>query len=184
MKKNTLNQERRTEKRYKLDYCFEISGDDFNIQSQIKDISCAGIYCQTNRFIPLKTKLNVRMDLPLFVDRKKVENTIECLAEVARIDPMVYKEEGKYDVGISFSHVKKSDKELILKFIKQRNLDEARELREMFHDLKRMVDDLTSLEEAHIKANNFRKVLMGAIEELESVACILDAEIEELKHLN
>ncbi|MFH1093040.1 MAG: PilZ domain-containing protein [Candidatus Omnitrophota bacterium] len=184
MEKNLLSHNKRADRRYKLDYFFEISGDDFKISSQIKDISCGGVFCQTDRFIPLKTKLNVKMDMPLFLNRKKVDNTIICAAEVARIDPLIHKSEGKYSLGISFSDVSEDDKALILKFIRQRNLSEAREIREMFFQLKKMVVDLTSLEEAHIKAENFRRVLNQAIDELESVACILDAEIEELKHLN
>jgi len=184
MKKNFLGQNKRADQRYKLDYNFEISGADFKIRSQIKDISCGGIFCQTNRFIPLKTKLNVKMEMPLFIKKKRMDKTISCIAEVARIDPLIQQGEGKYNLGISFSDVSKEEKALILKFVKQRNLSEARELRGMFWDLKKMADDLASLEEAHLKAENFRKVLNQAIQDLESVAGILDSEIEELKHLN
>lgn len=184
MEKAIISQNKRTDRRYKLDYFFEISGDDFKIKSQIKDISCGGVFCQTDRFIPLKTKLNVKMDMPVFINSKKIDNTIRCIAEVARIDPSMHQSDGKYNLGIRFSDVSEDDKALILKFLKQRNLGEARELREMFRKLKKMVDDLAQLEEAHIKAVNFRRVLDQAIDDLDSVACILDAEIEELKHLN
>ncbi len=184
MEKIITSREKRADRRYNLDYCFEISNGDFKIQSQIKNISCGGIFCQTDKFIPLKTKLNVKMEIPLFVNRKRIDNTIQCAAEVARIDPLMRQREAKYNLGISFSDVSVDDKALILKFVKQRNLNEARELREMFHKLKKMVDDLTLLEEAHLKAENFRRVLNQAIEDLESVTSILDAEIEELKHLN
>ncbi len=184
MEKDLISQNKRADRRYKFDYCFEIAGDDFKIQSQMKDISRGGIFCQTNRFIPLKTKLNVKMEIPLFVNRKKIDNTIRCVAEVARIDPLMRQNEGTYNLGISFSDVSEDDKALILKFLKQRNLSEARELREMFRELKKMVAELTMLEEAHLKAENFRRVLNHAIGELESVAYILDSEIDELKHLN
>ena len=184
MEKIIASQNKRVDRRYKLDYCFEISDDVFKIQSQIKDISCSGIFCQTNRFIPLKTKLNVKMDIALFINGKRIDNTIRCIAEVARIDLLMRQNGGKYNLGISLSDISEDDKALILKFVKQRNLNEARELREMFRELKKMVEDLTILEEAHLKAENFRRVLNQAIEELESVACILDVEIEELKHLN
>ncbi|MCG2711338.1 MAG: PilZ domain-containing protein [Candidatus Omnitrophica bacterium] len=184
MEETLISHNKRAERRYKLDFCFDISSDDFKIQARIKDISCGGIFCQIDKFIPLKTKLNVKMDIPLFFNRKRIENTIKCAAEVVRIDPLMRQSEGKYNLGIRFSDVSEDDKAMIVKFVKQRNLSEAREIREMFRGLKKMVDDLTSLEEAHLKAEHFRRVLNQAIEELESVACILDVEIEELKHLN
>ena len=184
MERNINLKEKRMDQRYNLDYYFEIAGNDFKAQPRIEDISCGGIFCRIDRFIPLKTKLNIKMDIPLFINKKRVENTINCVAEVARIDPLREGEKGKYNLGISFSDVSENDKSLILKFLKQRNLSEARELREMFRVLKKMVADLTSLEEAHLKAENFRKVLNNAIGELEAVASILDAEIDELKHLN
>ncbi len=184
MKKNIIVKNKRADKRYKLEYCLEIYGDDFKIDFQIKDISCGGIFCQTDKFIPLKTKLNVKMEVPLFVNRKRVDNTISCAAQVARIERVMLQNNDKYNLGISFSDVRVEDKALILKFLKQRNLSEARELREMFLNLKKMVEDLGVLEDAHLKAKNFRRVLNQVIGELESVACILDAEIDELKHLN
>ena len=106
------------------------------------------------------------MDMPVFIDRKKIENTIKCVAEVARIDPVIRQGDGKYNLGISFSDVSEDDKALILKFLRQRNSSEAKELREMFRNLKKMVDDLAQLEEAHLKAVNFRRVLDQAIEDL------------------
>ena len=184
MGKRLTGHNKRADRRYKLDHFFEISGDNFKIKSQIKDISCGGIFCQTDRFIPLKTKLNVKMNMPVFINSRRIENTIRCIAEVARIDSSVLQNEGKYNLGISFSNVSEDDKALILKFLKQRNSNEAKELMDMFHQLKNMVDDLAQLEEAHLKAVNFRKVLDKAIDDLESVACILNAEIGELKHLN
>lgn len=184
MKTNFNITNKRSHKRYKLEHDFEIITDNFKIHSQIKDISCGGVFCQTDRFIPLNTELNVRLHLPVFIDRRKIDNEISCAAKVARIDPLTKKQDTKYDLGISFSKVSDKDKNLILKFVKQRNANEAKELKAMFHSLKRMVDDLSILEEAHLKAENFIKVLDQAIGELESVASILDAEIEELKHLN
>ncbi len=176
--------EKRTDRRYKFAYCFEITGDDFKTQPQIENISCGGIFCQADRFIPLKTKLNIKMDISLFINRRRVDNTINCAAEVVWIDSLIEKKDGKYNLGINFSDVSENDKSLILKFLKQKNLSEAKELREMFRALKKMVAELTSLEEAHLKAENFRRVLNHAISELESVAFILDSEIDELKHLN
>lgn len=184
MEKHKISQDKRVDQRYKLDYGLEISGDDFTINSQMQDISCGGIFCQSNKYIPIKTKLNVKMDMPLFVNKKKIDNTITCIAEVARIERVMLQNGDRYNLGISFSDISTDDKVLISKFIKQRNFSEARELREMFHQLKKMVDDLGLLEEAHLKAKNFRRVLNQAIEDLESVACILDSEIDELKHLN
>ena len=124
------------------------------------------------------------MDMSLVVNRRIVDNTISCAAEVARVERVMNESVHRYNLGICFSDLSAGDKALILKFLKQRNLNEARELKEMFRGLKKMVKDLGSLGEAHLKAENFRRVLNNAIDELESVASILDAEVDELKHLN
>ena len=184
MQKNTISNNKRANKRYKLDHCLELFVNDFKIDSQIKNISCGGVFCQTDKFVPLKTELNIKMDMSLFIDRKMVENVINCAAQVARIERVINQSEGKYNLGLSFSDLSVDDKAIILKFIKQRNQGEARELREMFRELKKMVEDLELLEEVHLKAANFRRVLNQAIDELESVASILDAEVDGLKHLN
>jgi hypothetical protein len=184
MKEAFSGSEKRFYPRFKLEYPFEISGSDFKIISQIKDISCGGMFCQTNKFIPLHTRVNIRMHLPLVINKKRVEKKLSCQAEISRIDPPVQEAEKKYNLGIRFSDVSEADKALILKFLKQRNFSEAKELRGMFHNLKKMVDELMILEEAHPTSENFIKVLNRAIEELDAVARILDSEIDELKNLS
>ena len=126
MGKTRVLQEKRGCRRYKLDYCFDIYWDDLKIRSQIKDISCGGVFCRSDQLIPLKTKVEVRMDIPLLVNSRKIEKTIKCSAEVARIDPLVGLEKAKYDLGVNFSDVSEENKALILKFVRQRNLNEAK----------------------------------------------------------
>ena len=72
---------------------------------------------------------------------------------------------------------------MILKFVRQRNLKESRELRNIYMELKEMVHKLSAVEQAHPTAEHFCKVINQAISELDGVAQILDVEIMELKNL-
>ncbi|MFH1460697.1 MAG: PilZ domain-containing protein [Candidatus Omnitrophota bacterium] len=187
MKHLYKGKERREFSRYKVDFPLLIRGADFKIPAQVKDISCKGVFCQTQEFIPLKTKLEVVMDLSLAENRKRIQKYLICPAEVARIKPETKYSEytsGDYEVGIAFSLLSKEEKDLILRFVRQKNFKDAKTLSKMYLELKNLVRRLMQLEESHPTAKHFSRVIHRAIEELDSVSQILDSEIDELKTLS
>ncbi|MCP4650934.1 MAG: PilZ domain-containing protein [PVC group bacterium] len=182
MMKNN-HEERRSHPRFISTLPLEISTPDFNFQTRTTNLSCSGILCEIDRFIPVQTKLNVTMRLSLVVDDHKIKKSVSCPAIVSRIDPAEQKDIGNYNVGIVFLHIEGKDKEFILQFIRQKNLKEAKELKRLYLQLKEMAGRLVELEECHPTAEHFRKVISGAIMELDAAAHILDYEINELKNL-
>lgn len=175
--------ENRKHPRFVLILPLELSSDDFHIETKTKNISCAGLYCEVDRYIPVQTKLKVNMKLMLKENEHKVQKTIHCPAKVVRIEPAVVKKDTSYHVGIAFSKIKEEDKDFLLKYIRSKNLKEARELKKIYLTLKDMAARLVEVEECHPTAEHFRKVIDRAIEELDAVAHILDFEINELKNL-
>ena len=180
---NKRSGEKRKYRRFVLNLPLEISTPGFHVLTKTKNISSSGIYCQVNRYIPLRTKLNIMMKLSFFVDGQKVRKTVNCPAEVIRIEPQSKRDTANYHIGIAFSGIEEKSRNFILQYVRQKNLKEAKELKKMYLDLKQMAANLVELEESHPTAEHFRKVIERAIGDLDVVAHILDYEINELKNL-
>jgi len=175
--------ENRRHPRFILMLPLEISCGDFCLQTRTKNISCFGLYCEVDRFIPEGTEVKVSMKISLTIDQRKVKKVISCSAKVVHIDPPNPQVNVNYNMGIEFLNLKESDKDLLLKYIHKKNLKEAMELKRIYFELKQMAARLIEVEECHPTAEHFRKVIERAVEELDSIAHILDFEINELKDL-
>lgn len=182
---NNSNQsfENRRHPRFILMLPLEISSGDFSLETQTKNISCSGLYCKVDRFIPKETEIKVSMKISFTIDDHKVKKTINCLAKVVRIDPPNPLRNANYNIGIAFSSLRTDDKDILLKYIHKKNIKEAKELKRIYLQLKQMAARLVEVEECHPTAEHFRRVIERAVEELDTVAHILDFEINELKNL-
>ena len=84
-----MNNEKQTENRkcprFILLLPLEINAPDFHLETSTKNVSCSGIFCEINRFIPVKTELSVTMRLSLLSEDKKIKRTVTCPAKVIRI---------------------------------------------------------------------------------------------------
>lgn len=176
---STLN--KRTFDRFKVNFPFEIRGEDFCYETELKDISCNGLFCRSTHYIAPKTRLKVILGIPLCVDQKIERRTFICQGQVVRIDPEKQREGAHYSLGISFAEISKLEKDLILRFIRQRNIKESEELRDMYNELKQTIAYLEALEESHPGAEHFCQVISHAILELDDVANTLDYEITQIR---
>ncbi|MFH1093039.1 MAG: PilZ domain-containing protein [Candidatus Omnitrophota bacterium] len=182
--KDSQHFENRKHPRFILMMPLEISSGDLCLQTQTKNVSCSGLCCEVDRFIPKKTKIKVSMKISFTIDECKVNKTINCPARVVRIDPPNPRRNGNYNIGIEFSSLGEADKDLLLKYIHKKNIKEAKELKRIYLELKQMAARLIEVEECHPTAEHFRRVIDRAVEELDAVAHILDFEINELKTLD
>ncbi len=184
MRKTEIDQDKRIYNRFKVNFPFEIKGDDFSFNSEMKDISCSGLFCRTNHYIAPKTELKVVLNIPICKDAKIEKKKFASFGKVVRIEPKVQSEGADYNLGISFDNISMAEKDLILRFIRQRNFKESEELRDMYFELKKTITKLEALEESHPTAEHFCKVITQAITELDDVANSLDTEITEIKKAN
>lgn len=180
---NNFHVENRKHPRFVVFIPLEIKTDEFCISTKTKNISCAGVFCEIDRFLPKDTEFDVLLQLSLLVDGHKVKKVVVCPSKLVRIDPPVKKDNGRYTVGIEFLKIEDKDRDFLLRCIRDKNLKEAKELKKMYLRLKEMAARLIEVEECHPTAEHFRKVINKAIEELDAVAHILDFEINELKDL-
>ncbi|MBU1087884.1 MAG: PilZ domain-containing protein [Candidatus Omnitrophica bacterium] len=161
----------------------QISTEEFTINTTSRNVSCSGVFCYVDRFIPIDTDVNVSMRVFDLSDGQKVQRTVKCKAKVVRIETAENKENETCRVGISFGVIEGDDLEVLKKYIQKKNLKEAKELKRLYLRLKEMAARLVEVEECHPTAEHFRKVINTAIIELDAAAHILDYEINELKTL-
>jgi hypothetical protein len=88
-------------------------------------------------------------------------------------------------MGIKIARIKRGDGIRIRDFLKEKflNYRHALELKRMYLQLKEMGARLYELEESHIHAEHFRKVIDHAVKQIDDIAHILDREVWEIKSL-
>jgi hypothetical protein len=112
--------ERRINQRFDAHLPIDITGAGFEMSVTTKNISCSGIYCQVDRFIPVMTKLELNIVVPLIENQKKVEKQFKCHAIVVRTEPESQREMTDYcSVGLFFTDLSEKDRNLLATYIKQ-----------------------------------------------------------------
>jgi hypothetical protein len=120
MERPFRNSERRVSQRLDAQLPLYIAGTGFRCATDTKNISSSGLCCQIDRFIPVMTKLELIMVVPVVVKGRKVEKELACSAVVVRIEPEHEQRSGTlYNAGVYFTNIKEKDRVLIAKYIKQ-----------------------------------------------------------------
>ena len=89
------------------------------LNTNSENISASGAYCTVTRFIPLMTKLQVRLELP----GESASKAIRCEGVVVRIDPPHPSgARTRYSVAIFFSDLSERDRSHLAHFVHQRLL--------------------------------------------------------------
>ncbi|MCK4995064.1 MAG: PilZ domain-containing protein [Candidatus Omnitrophica bacterium] len=120
MNDKNKNFERRVNQRYDVQLPLNIGTEGFQFESTTKNISCAGVYCQIDFFLPLMTKLEVTMKLSVIENDKKVEKTFMTNTVIVRIDPE-YDSSGcdEYHAALFFMGLKDEYRNIIASYIQQ-----------------------------------------------------------------
>jgi hypothetical protein len=120
MNMENKNFERRVNQRFNAQLPLNLGAEGIDLISQTKNISCSGVYCQINRFLPVMTKLQVKMTIPVIENKKKVEKSFSTNAVVVRIDPEAEQARCEcYHVGLFFMSIKEEHRSLISLYIQQ-----------------------------------------------------------------
>ena len=120
MSEQNRNFNRRVNQRYDVQLPLNIGTEGFHFESTTKNISCSGVYCQIDFFLPLMTKLEVTMNFPIIENNKKVEKTFTTNTVVVRIDPE-FDQPGcdVYYIALFFMGIKEENRNLIARYIQQ-----------------------------------------------------------------
>lgn len=94
----------------------KISGDDFDIVTQTKNISLNGAYCSVDRQLELMSKLAVLLLLPFPRKEKIVTRKISCSGVIVR-NEMPRPPGNKYHAAIYFNAMSNRNKKLLGEFL-------------------------------------------------------------------
>lgn len=119
-------QERRKYLRAKKHLPLKIADKSFDIITETADISSAGIYCRVTRLLPVMSKIEVIMLMPVKGNGKQ-NIKIRAKGVVVRTEPMILKDTDKahYNVAIFFTDMTKKDQKAIEAYVDSGSTDEA-----------------------------------------------------------
>ncbi|MFA5038768.1 MAG: PilZ domain-containing protein [Candidatus Omnitrophota bacterium] len=113
-----MSQDRRRYARADKNLAIKIRDKDADFVTETKNISCLGAYCEVDGYVPILTKLKITLLLPKSRNLKDPKH-IACEGTVVRVekspDPL---ENNKYNIGIYFNQINRSDMKMIDRYIK------------------------------------------------------------------
>ena len=118
MKKQKKFVEKRRHPRIRKCINFEIKPNGSTISAESIDLSCIGVYCQVDKYIPSMTNLKIVIALPCEDQEEGVEY-VECNGVVVRVKRILSDNGGNtHNIAIFFNEIKESEKEKIANFLK------------------------------------------------------------------
>jgi hypothetical protein len=109
------SQEKRRHVRVEFRVPVKISGDQGEILTETKNLSCSGAYCRMTQRLEPMTKLKVHLLLPLRKNDKVTTKSITCESIVVRTQAVAG--EQYYDTAIFFSEIAPKDSRTINEFV-------------------------------------------------------------------
>jgi hypothetical protein len=109
------SQEKRRHLRVELGVPVKISGEQGEILTETKNLSCSGAYCRMTQRLEPMTKLKVHLLLPLCKKDKVTTKSIICESIVVRTQAVAG--EQYYDTAIFFSGIAPKDSRTINEFV-------------------------------------------------------------------
>jgi len=118
-------EERRKHIRAKRRIPVKIADKNFDIITDTADISTSGTYCRVTRLLPLMSKIEIVLLIPVAGNESKTQK-IKCKGVVVRAEPILLKDTDKahYNVAIFFTEVHKKDQKLLEAYVKHADVHE------------------------------------------------------------
>ncbi len=117
----TTKTERRKYPRTETVLPLKISKRGLDVVTETRNISCSGVYCQVNQPIPLMSKINLTLLLPIMYGEKCNTEKIKCNGVVVRSEPMIIKDAdcAYQNIAIFFTDLSKKDRSKIAQYVIQ-----------------------------------------------------------------
>ena len=93
----------------------KISNEEFDVVTETRNISCAGAYCQVDKYLEPMTRLKIHLLIPLRKRDKIVTKKISCQGVVVRIESQPARD--SFSVAVYFSDIKEKDRRLLADYI-------------------------------------------------------------------
>jgi len=91
----------------------KLSGEEFDILTETKNISASGAYFSVNKALQPMTKFKTVLLIPIKKNKDKVIKKINCCAVVVRCELTKDKSEYPYRVGVYFADLKEKDRKIL-----------------------------------------------------------------------
>jgi len=115
---NTFKERRRAERVNKR-ISLKITSDEFDLFSETKNISTNGIYCESVRFIPLMSKVNVMLFVPAPGEHGTKHKQIMCQGTVVRTEVVREKSSlSKYNIAVFFNTIDRHARDILADYLK------------------------------------------------------------------
>ncbi len=109
-------EERRKHVRVSAQLPLKLFGEEADFITKSINLSCGGLYCEVNDYIPVMTRLKILMLLPT----GKRSYKIECEGIVVRIEPEHSQTHlNHYRIAIFFNRIKRSDRTKIAEYVRK-----------------------------------------------------------------
>jgi hypothetical protein len=110
-------EERRKHARVQVQLPLKLFAQEADFITQSLNLSCGGVLCEINEYIPVMTRLKILMLLPM---GKKRSQKIECEGIVVRIEPeQPGPQKDHYKIAIFFNRMKKIDRAKIAEYVQR-----------------------------------------------------------------
>lgn len=114
-------EERRRHPRIETQLPLKLFAQEADFITQSVNLSCGGVLCEINEYIPVMTRLKILMLLPR---GRKRSQKIECEGIVVRIEPdQPQNNRNHYRVAIFFNRMKKTDRAKIAEYVRRQKTD-------------------------------------------------------------
>ncbi len=99
----------------------KISKRGLDVITETRNISCSGVYCRVTKPIPLMSKIDLTLLLPICGTRKVLTKKVKCSGVVVRSEPVIVKEADTacQNIAIFFTDLSKKDKNTIAQYVIQ-----------------------------------------------------------------
>jgi len=115
MKKKSAD-ERRKYPRFEHRFPIKVAVDGYDFITVTQNVSCVGVYCHINKYMPPFTKVMVRLILPVMTEKGRKDYEVQCKGVVVRTDD---EEEGGFNIAVFFNEMNEDQRRKISQYINQ-----------------------------------------------------------------
>lgn len=118
--------ERRKHIRAKKNISVKLADTGFDVITETVDISSSGAYCRVTRNLPVMSKIEVILLVPVKENENQTKK-IRCKGVVVRTEPAILKDTDKahYNIAVFFTDLSKKDQKMLEDYVASGNLDTA-----------------------------------------------------------
>jgi hypothetical protein len=114
-----IHKERRAEPRLSQGLHLKIAQDSFELVTQTENISASGIYCRVGKPLPLMSKVEIALVIPVPKEDKVVTKKIKCRGVVVRSEPIILPDVDtpQQNIAIFFTDITQDERQDIEQYV-------------------------------------------------------------------